>query len=185
MKLASKKGGGFFNVVLIVGLLFMVMIVGLLLAFGGMAVKWTVDTISPELSSLGMAGDSNLSQVADYTVKPATTFVDSFSWLFGVIYVFAIIMMFGMAFAFKVTGNKWLMVVFFACMFLVVIGSIFISNIYQDFYEDSGDVGNELRAMTLLSFMLLNSPVIMSVVGFVSGIIMFSGLGGEEEQSGY
>ena len=87
--------------------------------------------------------------------------------------------MLGLAFAFRITGNRWLMAIFVACMFLVILGSIFISNIYQDFYEDTGEIGEGLHDMTLLSFLILNSPIIISVIGFVSGIIMFSGT--EEE----
>ena len=180
--ISNKKGGAFLNVVLITGILFMVMIIGLLMAFGVMSFKWTVDTIAPELAGLGMAGDANLSEIADYTATPIQSIVDSFTWLSGVVYVFALIMMLGLAFAFKITGNRWLMAIFFACMFLVIIGSIFISNIYQDFYEDTGEVGDGLHELGLLSFMLLYSPLIMTVIGFVSGIIMFSGM---EEESGY
>ena len=180
--ISNKKGGAFFNVVIIVAILFMIMIIGLLLAFGGMAVKWSVDTISPELKGLGMAGDANLSTIAGTIVTPVQNIVDSFTWLFGIVYVFALIMMFGLAFAFRITGNRWLMAIFVACMFLVIIGSILISNIYQDFYNDGTEVGIELHNMTLLSFMLLNGPIIISVIGFISGIIMFSGV---EEESAY
>ena len=183
-KLINKKGGGYFNVILMIGILFMLMIVGLILAFGGMAVKWSVDTISPELKNLGMAGDTNMTSIGNTVVTPIQSLVDSFSWLFGLLYVFGLLMMFGLAFAFRINGNKWLMTIFFACMFLLIVGSIFISNIYQDFYEDTGNVGDTLKDMTLLSFMLLNSPIIITVIGFVSGIIMFSGFG-EGEENGY
>ena len=97
----------------------------------------------------------------------------------GVAYVLALLLMFGLAFVFRISGNKWMMVLFFVCMFLLLIVSIFISNIYQDFYEDIGEVGEGLKAMTLLSFMILNSPIMICVIGFLCGIIMFTG--GEEE----
>ena len=179
--ISDKRGGAFLNVILIVGILFMIMITGLIIGLGGVSVKWAVDTIAPELTGLGMAGDANLSSIGTTVVTPIKSVVDSFSWLSGIVYFFAIILMLGLGFAFRMTGNKWLMAIFFACMFLLIIGSIFISNIYQDFYDDGREIGARLHEFALLSFLMLYSPIIMCVIGFVSGIIMFTG--GDEENA--
>ena len=73
------------------------------------------------------------------------------------------------------TGNKWLAGFFIACMFLLIITAIFVSNIYEDFYTGTDDVATRLQEHTMLSFLILQSPMIMAVIGFICGIIMFTG----------
>lgn len=172
---SNKKGEGILNIIIYLGILGLIMVIGIILAFGGMIVKWTADNIYPDLSTLGSVGDANLTQISTYTLKPIDNVVGSFSWMSGIVYILAIILMLGLAFAFRINGNKWMMIVFFAGMFLLIVSSIFLSNIYQDFYEDTGAVGTGLHEMALLSFLILYSPLIITVIGFVGGIIMFSG----------
>jgi len=64
---------------------------------------------------------------------------------------------------------------FISLMFILIISSIYISNIYEEFYNENTDVGTRLQEHVLLSWLILYSPMIMCVLGFIGGIIMFTG----------
>lgn len=167
-------------IIWMIGILFFVLIGALAVAFGGMVIRWTFDEAVPELSGLGMVGSTNLTEISEYTLSPVNTFVQSFQWMTGLLYVLALLGCVGMSFAFRFTGNKWLIGLFIACMLMLIIASIFISNIYQDFYQDGGDVGTALHEQAMISWLILYSPLVMCIIGFICGIIMFTGEGQEE-----
>jgi len=171
----NKRGQGIGAVIFISLLLFMLLIGGLFLAFGAVTMNWVADEVVPQFTGLGMVGNTNASQVSQMTIVPVNNVIQSFTWLTGVIYVMGLFGCLILAFSFRFTGNKWLMALFFGLMLLLIITSIFVSNIYQDFYMGSDDVGTRLHEFTLLSFMILQSPLIMCIIGFVCGIVMFSG----------
>jgi len=173
----ENKKGNIVYIILMIGILFLVLLMGLFLVFGGMIIDWTFDEAVPELTGIGMMGNANITQITQTTIAPVNTLVQNFTWLTGFIYILALIGCFGLAFAFKMTGNKWLMGFFIACMFLLIVASIFISNIYEEFYNDGTDVGDLLHEYTLLSWLILYSPMVMTIIGFTCGVIMFSGEG--------
>ena len=173
------KKGNIVAIIYMVLILFVVLFVSIFLAFGSMVVDWVFDEAVPELTTLGMVGNSNLTEISEYTISPVNSVVQSFTWLSGVFYMLAIMGCFGFAFAFRFTGNKWLAGFFVVCMLLLVIASIFISNIYEEFYSETGEVGDRLKEHVMLSYLILYSPAIMCVVGFICGVIMFTGEGEE------
>lgn len=176
-KKMNKKGQGGFGILLgFFILIAIILALGLLLSFGGAIVDLFADTVIPEIQGIGTVGDSNITQYSDYVVSPVNTFVQSFSWLGGLMYVLGIIGIFGLSIAAKFTMNKWLIGLFFGFALLLILCSIFISNIYEEFYTGTDDFSTRLQEQTLLSYMILHSPLIFSVVIFISGIIMFSGV---------
>jgi uncharacterized membrane protein YfcA len=97
---------------------------------------------------------------------------------FGVVvYVFGILALFGLAFAYRFTNQKWLIPLFIMLMIIVVIICIFISNIYEEFYTGTDDVSTRLQEQSGLSYLILYSPMIMTVIGFIAGAILFSSPG--------
>ncbi len=176
----NKKGNAVVLIIML-AIFFVVLILGSIMALGTVLITWTADEIVPEVSNLGMVGSSNLSEYAGYTVTPVDSFVQTFSFLAGIIYVMGLVGCIGLAFAFRFTGSKWLMGFFILGMLLVVIGSIFISNIYEDFYTGTNEVATRLQEMPMLSYLLLYSPLVMCIIGFVCGVIMFTGEGEETQ----
>ena len=177
----KNKKGDVKGIIIVVAILFLVLFIGLLLAFGGMIVGWVFDEAMPSLTSIGQVGSTNMSSIGESVLNPVNSVVQSFSWFAGVIYILALVGCLGLSFAFRFTGSKWLMGFFIVCMLLLVMASIFISNIYQDFYTGTDDVAVRLQEMTMLSWLLLYSPLIMCLIGFISGIIMFTGEGQDEQ----
>jgi hypothetical protein len=175
-----NKKGNVVAIIYMVLILFVVLVLGMFLAFGSMIINWTFDEAVPELSNLGQVGSANLTEVAGYTLSPVNSVIQSFTWLAGLLYIFSFIGCLGLAFAFRFTGSKWMMGLFIACIFMLVVASIFISNIYEDFYTGTDDVATRLQEQQILSFLILYSPMIMCVIGFLCGIIMFTGEGEEQ-----
>jgi len=172
--MTNKKSN--MGVILLIGLvLFSILFLGLLMVIGSSIINWIMDETVPELTTIGMVGEANISQASYYAVTPVNSFVQNLTWMTGVIYIFAIIGVFGLSYAFRGTGDKWLMGFFVGLVLLLVIACIFISNIYEDFHNDSGELGDRLREHVLLSYLILYSPAIMGLIAFISGIILFSG----------
>lgn len=174
-KMINKKSQGATVIIYFIAILFILLIVGLALVFGSAVVNWVWDEAVPELTNLGMVGDANMTSIAGSTITPANSFVQSFTWLTGVVYAMALIACLGLAFAFRFTGNKWLAGFFIVCMIMLVMACVFISNIYEDFYNDTDEFGTRLKEHVLLSFLILESPLIFTIVGFIGGVIMFTG----------
>jgi len=175
----NKKG----NVVVVLiffVFLFIVLFLGVLLAFGSVIIDWTFDEIIPEISTLGMVGDANLTQAADYTIVPLNSLVQSFTWATGALYVLILIGLVGTTVAFRTNPSRWLIGFFFFIAIMFIFTSIFISNIYEDFYTGTDEIALRLQEHTLLSYMIIYSPAIFTVITFVMGIILFSGMQREE-----
>jgi len=179
----QNKRGQVYGIVLFFMALVVVLMAGFFMIFGSAILNWMADEIIPELQGISPTDDEaigNLSEYSTVVLTPVHSVIESMTWMVGVIYLFGLATCFGIAFVFKVTGAKWLMGLFIGCAILFVLGSMFISNIYEDFANDEGELGSRLQEHTVLSFMILYSPVIFTIIVFISGIIMFTGLGGEE-----
>ena len=171
----NKRGQSIWGVVFVVGILFLILIIGFIMAIGSSVTNFVADEVVPELSGLGMVGTANLTEISEYTINPANTFIQSLTWMTGVLYMLMLIGSIGIAFAFRGTGNGWLVVLYFLLVIILIIGSIFISNMYQDFYQDAGEFGSIMKEHGLLSYMILYAPMINTILAFITGIILFSG----------
>ena len=174
------------NIIIFGVILGIVLVVGLVLSLLVAVITWTVDEIVPAISNedwgtYGENNETNLTQITATGTNLGNSIVQTFSWLVGVGYFLVLVFMFGLAFAFRVYGDKWIAVFYIMMLLLLVIASIFVSNIYYDFLDDDGELGNNLREQTLMSWLVVYSPIIFTVIGFVSGIIMFTG----ENQENY
>ena len=176
-----NKHGEFPLMLLFFIIVAVILVAGLFLSMGTSVIKIFTDVAIPELESIGSVGGSNISQYSAYVTTPIDIFVNSLSWMGGVVYLIAFIGLFGIALGFRVTMNKWLIGLFVLFAVLIIFMSIFISNIYESLYQDGTEFGENIRDQTLLSFLILQSPLILTIVIFVSGIVMFTGVGREAE----
>ena len=176
----NNKGQGIFIPIIFVGLLLLVLFVGVLMAFGGAVTNWVADNVIPEISSLGVVGNTNLTQVAEITIAPVNTLIQTSTWLTGVFYFILLIFSIIFAVAMRYSGTRWMMGVYFVLALMLIMASVFVSNIYQDFHDGTDEVAQHLQEQTLLSFMILYSPAIFTFIVFLTGIVMFSGMQEEE-----
>lgn len=171
----NKKGQSMYNIVIFIVVLILIMFIGLGIAFGGAVIDWTADEIVPEISDLGIVGEStNLSEIADYTVTPLNTVVQSMNWMIGIIYFVMLLGSFFLAFMYRSSGNKMFVIFYIVLVLVLVLVSFFISNTYEDFYTSNDEIGSRLQDMGIASFLIIQSPLIMLVIALISGIIMFT-----------
>lgn len=162
--------------------LFLLLFFGIIASFGAVMLDWLSDDTLPELENLGEIEEVNLTRLGEITVKPTRTFLEALPGIVGVLYVVAIAGLLGLAFMFRTSENRWLLFLYFGFTVLLVIAGITVSVIYEDFYDDSGAVGDRLKEQALMSFLMLYSPAIMVMVAVIGAIIMFSGgIGGGPE----
>jgi len=175
-----NKKGNITAMLIFVAALFTVLIIGFLMITGSSIVNWVFDEVTPELSNLGTIGSTNMTKVASQTLAPVNGIIQSFTWLTGIIYVMMLVGCFGFIILAGGKPSGWLIGFYFALIFVLIIGLIFMSNIYEDFYDDGDDLSTRLREHTILSFMILYSPAILTILAFMTGIVLFSGVQQEE-----
>jgi len=178
--LIESKKGNIGIIILFAVLLVVTLFIGFIMVVGSSIINWTFDIAAPELTDLGVIGDTNMTDVASYTITPLNTLVQSTTWLTGVLYMMMLVGSIGIAVVFRTSPNKWLIGFYLGISLLVIITAMFISNVYEDFYDDTDDLGTRLKEHTLLSYMILYSPAIFSIIVFITGIILFSGI--QEDQ---
>lgn len=175
-----NKKGSIEATMLIGGGLLILLFVAVVVAIGIGITNWGIDIIAPEITGLGDVAGVNITQVGGYVTTPVDSFANSLNWLGGILYILGLLAIFGLAFAYRSTSQRWLIPMFFSLMILIIISSIFISQIYESFYTGTNEVALSLQAQPVLSWMILYSPAIITLVGFIAGAIMFSGAGSPE-----
>ena len=175
-----NKKGDIEGILVFVTILFLILIVGFLMIVGGAVIDWVFDESVPELTNLGQIENLNMTEAGRMAINPVNNIVQNFTWFTGVAYFIMLIVSIGFAFTMRQAPSKWLMGFYVMLMLILVMGSIFISNIYEDFYTGTDDLAVRLQQQAILSFMILYSPMIFSVIGFITGIILFSGMQQEE-----
>jgi len=157
--------------------MFFVLFLILILGFFGTMV-WSVvdiasDEITPIMEDLGMVGDTNLSQVSEYTFGVADTFIQAVPWLIALGYVLALVFTLVFVFVAGYNPHPAFIAFYVALMLLLVFGCIIMSNMYQDIYTGNDEIALRLQEQTIMSFMILHSPFIMVFIAVIGGILMF------------
>lgn len=176
-----KKQGNILAIVIFFIILFLILFAGFLMVTGSAIINWVFDIAVPELTNLGTAGAVNMTEISGYTITPFNNIIQSFTWLTGVIYIMMLIGSIGFAVVMRASPSKWLIGFYVLLALVIVIASIFISNIYEDFYDGNDELATRLKEHTILSFMILYSPAVFTIIVFITGIILFSGL----QEEGY
>lgn len=179
LNLKQNKKGNIVLIAIFIILLFVIMFAGFIMVVGSGLLNWTFDILYPELASLGVVGNTNFTEASSYTLTPLNSMIQSLTWLTGVLYVLMLITSLGFIMMVKVAPSKWLIGFYFMCVIILIIGSIFISNMYEEFYAGGDEFALVLKEHALLSWMILYSPAIFTVIAFLGGIILFSGMSEE------
>ena len=163
----------------ILGILVLLLIFGgVLMVIGGGAITFTMDTLEEVTSDLGMAGeDVNLSEYSDVSIKPVNDTVQMFKWGSGILLILGFLGIIIFASSIRANPSGFLIGLYLLIMLIMVICAIFASNIYEDFLDGSDEIATELKQNTAASFIILYMPMIVTIIGFIGGIIIFSGAG--------
>jgi len=168
----GKKGG--IGIIIFFSVLLIVLIFGFIAAMVWGVIDIASDEITPIMTELGMVGDTNVSQAAEYSFGVADTFVQALPWVIAFGYI--IVLIFTLVFVFIVGYNPHpaFIGLYLVLMFLLIFGCIIMSNMYQDIYMGSDELATRLHEQATMSYLILHSPSIMAIIAVIGGVLMFT-----------
>jgi len=154
--------------------LMLVLVLGFIAAMAWSVLDIASDELTPIMTELGMAGDTNMSEAAEYSFGTINKFVQAMPFLIAVGYVMALI--FTLVFVFIVGYNPHPAFIGFylVLMILLIFLCIIMSNMYQDIYTGDDEIATRLQEQTTTSYLILHSPFIMAMIAAIGGILMFA-----------
>ena len=183
MKLKRDKKGGI-GIIIFFSILLIVLIIGFVATIVWAVVDIASDEITPIMEGLGMVGDVNMSEASRLSFGVADTVVQSMPYLIAFAYIMSLIFTLVFVFLVGYTPHPVFIVLYFALMLLLVFGSIVMSNVYQDIYSGTDDLALRLQEQTIMSYLILHSPVILVFIAIVGGIFMFTRAASQEGNFG-
>ena len=175
INLKKKNKKGVMGIILFFLILFTILILGFIAAVSIGIIDFASDTITPIMTDLGVVGDSNVSETAEYTFGTVDTMVTALPWLIAFAYVAMLIFSIVFVISWNYNPNPVFMGVYFMFVILLIFGSIIMSNMYEDIRTGTDIVAVGLQNQAALSFMILHSPLILGLMAMIVGIYIFAG----------
>ena len=176
MNLVRKQDKrGVSGLIFFVILLITVLIIGFAASLLAGVFTWASDEVTPIVKDIGNVQDvGNFSQAADYSVVPANNFVQAIPWVIGFSYVAMLIFCVFFAIGYQSNPNPFFIGLYIFLVILVIFAAIIISNMYQDIYTGNDVLAESLHEQQLMTFMILRSPVILTLIALIAGIFIFT-----------
>ena len=171
-KSMGKKGG--IGIVIFFSVLLIVLILGFVAAMVWAIIDIASDELTPIMTELGVVGDTNLSQAAQYSFGVTNTIVQALPWIIAIGYVMTLIFTLVFVFIVGYTPHPAFIALYLVLMFLLIFGCVIMSNVYQDIYTGTDELALRLQEQTIMSYLILHSPFIMAMIAIVGGILMFA-----------
>ncbi len=165
---------GMIRLIIFFSLLMGILVIGFVATMVWSITDIASDTITPIMTDLGMVGSTNLSQVSEYTFGTLSGFLNSLNWIIAIGFVFALIMTLVFIFIAGYNPHPAFIGIFMVFMVFLIFLCVLISNIYQDIYTGNDDLSSRLHEQTIMSYLILNSPFIMSMIAVIGGILIFT-----------
>jgi len=180
----KKNKKGVMGIIIFFLILMTVLIIGFIAVMALSIIDIASDELTPIMTELGVVGETNLSEVGDYTFEVANTFVQALPWIVAIGYVLALI--FTLVFVLVVGYNPHpaFIGLYLGLMILLIFLCIIMSNMYQDIYTGDDDIATRLQDQVTMSFLILHSPFIMALIAVIGGILMFGRQATSEGGSG-
>lgn len=168
----NKRGG--IGIIIFFSILLIILIIGFIATMVWGVIDIASDEITPIMKDLGMVGDTNLSQAAEYSFGVADTFIQALPWVIALGYVMVLIFTLVFVFIVGYTPHPAFMALYLMLMFLLIFGCVIMSNMYQDIYTGNDDLASRLQEQTIMSYLILHSPFIMAMIAVIGGVLMFA-----------
>ncbi len=186
MKKLYKDKRGIIGIILFFIVLLFIIIIGFIASIAIGVFDFAADEAVPVLVDLGVVNMSstssvNISEVGQYTFGQANNFIQALPWLVGFGYVAMLIFSVIFAISYGVSPHPAFIGAYIMFVVLLIFGAIILSNAYEDIYTGEDDLADRLREQTLLSYMILYSPAIITLIALMTGIYLFAV---PKEQSG-
>jgi len=168
----GKKGG--IGIIIFFSVLLITLIIGFIAVMVWGVIDIASDELTPIMAELGMVDSVNMSEASQYSFGVADTFIQSLPWVIGFGYV--LILIFTLVFVFIVgyTPHPAFIALYIMLMILLIFGCVIMSNIYQDIYTGTDELAERLQEQAMMSYLILYSPFIMSMIALIGGILMFT-----------
>jgi len=182
MKINKMNKKGFMGIVFFILILFTILIIGFIGVIVVSLLDYTSEVVTPIMEDIGVVGSANISEASEYTFGTVDKLVNALPWLLAFSYVAMLIFSIIFVVSYNFNPNPVFIGIYFIFVILLIFGAIVMSNMYEDIYN-SGDevIGVGLQEQTAMSFMMLHSPWILSIIAFIVGIYIFAGKQGENQ----
>lgn len=182
MRLKQMNKKGFMGFVFFFLILFTILIIGFIAVIVVSLVKYTSGVVTPVMEDIGVVGNTNISEAAGYTFGTVDKVVNSLPWLLAFGYVAMLVFSIIFVVSYNFNPNPVYIGIYFIFVILLIFGAIVMSNMYEDVYSSNdGVLGVGLQEQTAMSFMMLHSPWILSIIAFIAGIYIFAGKQNENQ----
>lgn len=168
----NKRGA--IGIILFFVVLFLILVIGFMASYLIGVFGYASDTVTPVFDELGLVDSVNLSSTANYVVTPVDTFVQALPWIIGFAYIAALIFSIVFAISYTYTANPVFIGLYFMLIVLLILGAIVMSNMYQDIYTGTDEIATKMHEQTMLSYLILYSPQIFTLIAFITGIYLFT-----------
>ena len=162
------------------GLLIMVVIVaGFVIMLGSGILTFVGNEINDVTSDLGMIGDTNMSAVSDISVGTTNNMIQMLQWGSGVLIFVSLMSIILFALTIRLNPSGYLIGFYLFMVIMFIFAAIIMSNLYESFLLGTDEIALELQNMAMGSMLVVYLPTIITVLSFIGGIIIFTGLGQE------
>ena len=168
----NKKGA--IGIIIFFAVLMGVLVIGFIAALVWPVIDMASDEITPIMEGLGMVGDTNVSQAAEFSFGVADTFIQAMPWLIAMSYVLALVFTLVFVFVGGYNPHPAFIAFYISLMLLLILGCVVMSNMYQDIYTGTDEIATRLQEQTTTSFLILHSPFIMAMIVVIGGVLMFT-----------
>jgi len=169
----QKEKKGAIGIIIFFFVLMSVLVLGFIGAMVWSVVDIASDEITPVMEGLGMVGETNLSEAAEFSFGVMDTFIQAVPWLLALSYVLALVFTLVFVFIGGYNPHPAFIAFYVSLMLLLVFGCVIMSNMYQDIYTGDDEIATRLQEQTIMSYMILHSPFIMAIIAIIGGILMF------------
>lgn len=174
MRSLKKSKKGFSGLLFFVIALLLVLILGFIGSIVVGLFDYAGDELQPIFADLGVVGDTNMSEVASYTITPANNFIQAMPWLVGFGYVVMLIFSMIFVITYETNPHPAFLGAYLFFVILIIFAAIIMSNMYENIYSGTDELGSRIREQTTLSYMILYSPTILTLIAIITGIFIFA-----------
>lgn len=175
-----NKKGDMYSTIALLGTVLLVVSFVFMFVLGGGILKDTMGQVFTEVRTIQNVTDNvNVTYYADKVFAPVETILSNYALYAAILYVMGIVLIFTLAYVFRDNMSPATIALFVVSSLLIIAFAIILSNTYEVFYTDPNFINGELQQATTISYLILYSPTILTIVIFIAGIILMTGKGRE------
>jgi len=163
--------------------MFLLMVVGFMLVLLSAAFILAFGIVTTNLTAIDTgAGEPNISEASSITFGNINVALQQLRW-----WTFALIIGFAASIFisnFLIKINPVFFIFHIMVTIIAVVVAIIISNAYEVVYTSNNIFGAQLQTFVGTSWMLLNLPIVITVIGVLGGVFQFIGITRDTQQGG-